>query len=134
MNSLLSGLKRELTDDLLNAPSLPVAPVESEPSLQQPDLRPPPSKRQRTDFEAGGASSAVVRPDPGPEVGAAEPLPGCSHWSDGQSGSSSPHQGVTSSSSVPVNWEQKYNELLTTHIALLGKLQVNTVIRRRKMN
>lgn len=74
-----------------------------------------------------------------------EPQPGCSHWSELRptvpssnkgsnpraasprvprpEGLSSPQQGVTSSSSLPVNWETKYNDLFNTHIALLASLQ-----------
>ena len=54
-----------------------------------------------------------------------DPEPGCSYWVKKNSVPQQ-HLGDTSSSSVPVNWENKYNELLATHIALLGSLQVHT--------
>jgi len=81
------------------------------------------AKRPRLDGAA--ARSGAQEPEPRGEPAAPEPVPGCSHWGSSNTAPdrASPQQGVTSSGTPPVNFEEKYNLLLSQHMILLTKLQ-----------
>ena len=122
---------------LAPASSIVVPPQKpsSPPTPQLEETEPQPGCSHWSDTGRGsGSNSGGSDVTTGPPISGAQAANASSlnvEAAAPSNGSTSPHhnQGVTtSSSSLPVNWETKYNELFNTHITLLGRLQVGDSI------